>query len=185
VSVLLGTSGVQAASGFTDELVPENWKSTTTPSLYGSVTFSTDFTTLNLIGASGLEAIDPLETAFYVGPASSGLPKAGTLTFSWEFNSGAASLATAAFNSTVSGNSEIFGSGGPGAVASGQYTVALQAGEGFVFQLSSHNPPADKLKATFTVSNIRFAPIPEPSVMVAGVLTLAFCGFYAWRRRRH
>ena len=180
LALILAVGQVRAAMDFSGDLAPGNW---TLSQPLGSVAFNSANTQLMIIGPSGLgSAASATEMAVCSGPGGLGLSVAGTLTFTWSFNSGDALSAEADFGS-LSGGSVMLASGGPGTVSQGTYSVALMQGDQFAFLLSTQDPALKRDPGELLIEDVIFVAVPEVSTVWCGAGLLGLLALCNARRR--
>ena len=187
VFVLIAGSVAPAHAYFTGDLRPSYWDNQSGKDL-GSIFFTPDASTLVMKGPTGslAGAVPSVDVSQYVGPGSGGLEFAGTLTFSWSFNSGDALSAEAEFGYTTSAGPQTvsFASSGPGTIDSGTFTVSLESGAVFEFLLASNMPGGKKSAPEFKVFSAGYVrtTVPDHLGILSGATIILPFVFLGWCR---
>lgn len=161
------TLAAPAQAAFTDNFAPSAWQVAASA---GAAQFLADNTLLDIRGPLS-NSTASANGANYVGPGNTGTPALHTISFDWSFSSGMAS-AQASFSYLAPGDlsptTVVLGSGGPGAMRNGSFSVILPAGSRFSFLLDTSTTTQGRISSELLISN--FTAAPEASTFWAVVL---------------
>lgn len=173
--LLLGVTGARA--DFTGAFAPSQW--TLSPD-QGQTYFANGNTVLNIAGPAG-NFTPSYDLASVTGPAAFGGAQ-WELNFDWAFNAGDAAGASASiyWPGIPGGNPMVLASGGPGASASGDYSLLLNPGDTLAILLDSEQTGAGKQPPSLALTSFSYAEVPDATPWVEAAVLLPLLGRRFW-----